>query len=213
LGLRQTPNGSATSTEDAVAIATKIGYPALVRPSFVLGGRAMELVYNEEDLRRYMTSAIEVTPDRPVLVDRFLEDAIEVDVDCISDGENTVIGAIMEHIEEAGIHSGDSACVIPTFSLPQKVLEEISAATRAMARELKVQGLMNVQFAVKGEDAYVLEVNPGASRTVPFVSKAIGVPLAKLAAKVMAGKSLPDLGFIKEVVPKHYSANEAGFPL
>src|SRR5438876_2810688 len=184
LGLRQTPNGSATSTEAAVGIAKKVGYPVLVRPSFVLGGRAMELVYNEGDLRRYMASAIEVTPDRPVLIDRFLEDAIEVDVDCISDGETTVIGAIMEHIEEAGIHSGDSACVIPPFSLSQKVLDEISAATEAMARELKVRGLMNVQFAVKGDDAYVLEVNPRASRTVPFVSKAIGVPLAKAKIKV-----------------------------
>jgi len=212
LGLRQTPSGSAVTTDEAAAIANKTGYPVLVRPSFVLGGRAMELVYNEEDLRRYMTSAIEVTPDRPVLVDRFLEDAIEVDVDCISDGETTVIGAIMEHIEEAGIHSGDSACVIPTFSLPQKVLEEISAATRAMARELNVQGLMNVQFAVKGEDVYILEVNPRASRTVPFVSKAIGVPLAKLAAKVMAGKSLRELGFTREIVPKHYSVKEAVFP-
>ena len=212
LGLRQTPNGSATSTEDAVAIARKIGYPALVRPSFVLGGRAMELVYNEEDLRRYMASAIEVTPDRPVLIDRFLEDAIEVDVDCISDGEATVIGAIMEHIEEAGIHSGDSACVIPTFSLSQEVLEEISAATRAMARELNVRGLMNVQFAVKGDNVYVLEVNPRASRTVPFVSKAIGVPLAKLAAKVMTGKSLRELGFTEEIVPKHFSVKEAVFP-
>ncbi len=212
LGLRQTPNGSATSTEDAIAIARKIGYPVLVRPSFVLGGRAMELVYNEEDLRRYMASAIEVTPDRPVLIDRFLEDAIEVDVDCISDGETTVIGAIMEHIEEAGIHSGDSACVIPTFSLSQDVLDEISAATKAMARELNVRGLMNVQFAVKGDDVYVLEVNPRASRTVPFVSKAIGVPLAKLAAKVMTGKSLRDLGFTTEVVPKHFSVKEAVFP-
>ncbi|PYK55189.1 MAG: carbamoyl phosphate synthase large subunit [Verrucomicrobia bacterium] len=212
LGLRQTPNGSATSTEDAVAIARKIGYPVLVRPSFVLGGRAMELVYNEEDLRRYMASAIEVTPDRPVLIDRFLEDAIEVDVDCISDGETTVIGAIMEHIEEAGIHSGDSACVIPTFSLSQDVLDEISAATKAMARELNVRGLMNVQFAVKGDDVYVLEVNPRASRTVPFVSKAIGVPLAKLAAKVMTGKLLRDLGFTTEVVPKHFSVKEAVFP-
>ena len=212
LGLRQTPNGSATSTEDAVAIARKIGYPALVRPSFVLGGRAMELVYNEEDLRRYMASAIEVTPDRPVLIDRFLEDAIEVDVDCISDGETTVIGAIMEHIEEAGIHSGDSACVIPTFSLSQEVLDEISAATRAMARELNVRGLMNVQFAVKGDNVYVLEVNPRASRTVPFVSKAIGVPLAKLAAKVMTGKSLRELGFTREIVPKHFSVKEAVFP-
>ncbi len=212
LGLRQTPNGSATNTEKAVAIARKIGYPALVRPSFVLGGRAMELVYNEEDLRRYMASAIEVTPDRPVLIDRFLEDAIEVDVDCISDGETTVIGAIMEHIEEAGIHSGDSACVIPTFSLSQKVLDEISTATKAMARELNVRGLMNVQFAVKGDDVYVLEVNPRASRTVPFVSKAIGVPFAKLAAKVMTGKSLRQLGFTEEIVPKHFSVKEAVFP-
>jgi carbamoyl-phosphate synthase large subunit len=212
LGVRQTPNGSATNTEEAVAIARKIGYPVLVRPSFVLGGRAMELVYNEEDLQRYMASAIEVTPDRPVLIDRFLEDAIEVDVDCISDGETTVIGAIMEHIEEAGIHSGDSACVIPTFSLSQKVVDEISAATKAMAQELNVRGLMNAQFAVKGDDVYVLEVNPRASRTVPFVSKAIGVPLAKLAAKVMTGKSLRELGLTKEVVPKHFSVKEAVFP-
>ena len=212
LGLRQTPNGSATSTKEAVAIAKQIGYPVLVRPSFVLGGRAMELVYTETDLKRYMTSAIEVMPDRPVLIDRFLEDAIEVDVDCISDGETTVIGAIMEHIEEAGIHSGDSACVIPTFSLSQKVLDEISSATKAMARELNVRGLMNVQFAVKGDDVYVLEVNPRASRTVPFVSKAIGVPLAKLAAKVMTGKSLRELGFTKEIVPQHFSVKEAVFP-
>jgi carbamoyl-phosphate synthase large subunit len=212
LGLRQTPNGSAISTKEAVTIAKKIGYPVLVRPSFVLGGRAMELVYNEQDLRRYMASAVEVTPDRPVLIDRFLEDAIEVDVDCISDGETTAIGAIMEHIEEAGIHSGDSACVIPTFSLSQKVLDEISAATKAMARELNVRGLMNVQFAVKGDDVYVLEVNPRASRTVPFVSKAIGVPLAKLAAKVMVGRSLRELGFTNEVVPKHFSVKEAVFP-
>ena len=212
LELRQTPSGSAVSADEAVAIANKIGYPILVRPSFVLGGRAMELVYNEEDLRRYMASAIEVTPDRPVLVDRFLEDAIEVDVDCISDGETTVIGAIMEHIEQAGIHSGDSACVIPTFSLPKKVLDEISSATKAMARELNVRGLMNVQFAVKGQDVYVLEVNPRASRTVPFVSKAIGVPLAKLAAKVMAGKTLRELEFTKELVPKHFSVKEAVFP-
>jgi len=212
LGLRQTPNGSATSTKEAVAIAKKIGYPVLVRPSFVLGGRAMELVYTETDLRRYMTNAIEVTPDRPVLIDRFLEDAIEVDVDCISDGETTVIGAIMEHIEEAGIHSGDSACVVPTFSLSQKVLDEISSATKAMARELNVRGLMNVQFAVKGDEVYVLEVNPRASRTVPFVSKAIGIPLAKLAAKVMTGNSLRELGFTKEIVPKHFSVKEAVFP-
>jgi carbamoyl-phosphate synthase large subunit len=212
LGLRQTPSGSAVNTEQAVAIAKKVGYPVLVRPSFVLGGRAMELVYNEEDLRRYMTTAIEVTPDRPVLVDRFLEDAIEVDVDCISDGETTVIGAIMEHIEEAGIHSGDSACVIPTFSLSKEILDDISTATKAMARELNVRGLMNVQFAVKGDEVYVLEVNPRASRTVPFVSKAIGVPLAKLAAKVMAGKTLRELGFTKEIIPQHFSVKEAVFP-
>jgi carbamoyl-phosphate synthase large subunit len=212
LGLRQTPNGSAVNTDEAVAIANKIGYPVLVRPSFVLGGRAMELVYHEEDLRRYMTSAVEITPDRPVLVDRFLEDAIEVDVDCICDGKIAVIGAIMEHIEQAGIHSGDSACVIPTFSLSQKILGEISFATKAMARELNVRGLMNVQFAVKGEDVYVLEVNPRASRTVPFVSKAIGVPLAKLAAQVMTGQTLTELGFTKEIVPKHFSVKEAVFP-
>jgi carbamoyl-phosphate synthase large subunit len=212
LGLRQTPSGSAVTEKEAVAIAGRIGYPVLVRPSFVLGGRAMELVYNEQDLSRYMASAIEASPERPVLVDRFLEDAIEVDVDCISDGDTTVIGAIMEHIEEAGIHSGDSACVIPTFSLPKKVLNEIAAATKAMAGELHVRGLMNVQFAVKGDVVYVLEVNPRASRTIPFVSKAIGVPLAKLAAKVMTGKTLRELGFTKEIVPGHFSVKEAVFP-
>jgi carbamoyl-phosphate synthase large subunit len=212
LGLRQTPSGSAVSPEEAISIAERIGFPVLVRPSFVLGGRAMELVYNVDDLRRYMENAIEVSPDRPVLVDRFLEDAIEVDVDCIADGTTSVIGAIMEHIEQAGIHSGDSACVIPTFSLPDAVLREIEVATKAMARELKVCGLMNVQFAVKDEDVYVLEVNPRASRTVPFVSKAIGVPLAKLAAKIMTGKTLVELGFTKEIVPEHFSVKEAVFP-
>ncbi len=212
LGLRQTPSGSATSEDEAVAIADRIGYPVLVRPSFVLGGRAMELVYHAEDLRRYMRSAIEVSPERPVLVDRFLEDAIEVDVDCIADGEIAVVGAIMEHIEEAGIHSGDSACVIPTFSLTRQILDEITSATKAMAMELKVRGLMNVQFAVKGDKLYVLEVNPRASRTVPFVSKAIGVPLAKLAAKVMTGEMLRALGFTEEIVPSHYSVKEAVFP-
>jgi carbamoyl-phosphate synthase large subunit len=212
LGLRQTPSGSAISADEAVAVAERIGFPVLVRPSFVLGGRAMELVYNVEDLRRYMQNAIEVSPNRPILVDRFLEDAIEVDVDCIADGETSVIGAIMEHIEQAGIHSGDSACVIPTFSLSEAVLKEIASATKAMARQLNVCGLMNVQFAVKDEDVYVLEVNPRASRTVPFVSKAIGVPLAKLAAKVMTGKTLTELGFTKEIVPQHFSVKEAVFP-
>jgi len=212
LGLRQTPSGSAVSADEAIAIAKRIGYPVLVRPSFVLGGRAMELVYDAKDLRRYMQNAIEVSPDRPVLVDRFLEDAMEVDVDCISDGEIIVLGAIMEHIEQAGIHSGDSACVIPTFTLSENVIHEITRATKAMARELNVRGLMNVQFAVKGENVYILEVNPRASRTIPFVSKAIGVPLAKLAAKVMTGKTLSELGFTKEIVPAHFSVKEAVFP-
>jgi carbamoyl-phosphate synthase large subunit len=212
LGLNQPPNGVATTEEEAVKVGARIGYPVLVRPSFVLGGRAMEIVYQEEDLRRYIRTAVEASPERPVLVDRFLEDAIEVDVDCISDGQITVIGAIMQHIEEAGIHSGDSACVIPAFSLSNKVLGTIESATKAMARELDVRGLMNVQFAIKDEEVYVLEVNPRASRTVPFVSKAIGVPLAKIAAKVMAGKSLKELGFTQEIVPKHYSVKEAVFP-
>src|SRR5580693_7121285 len=212
LGLNQPPNGTATNEQEAVNVANAIGYPVLVRPSFVLGGRAMEIVYQEDDLRRYIRTAVEASPERPVLVDRFLEDAIEVDVDCISDGEVSVIGAIMQHIEEAGIHSGDSACVIPSFSLSATVLSAIASATKAMARELEVRGLMNVQFAVKDDEVYVLEVNPRASRTVPFVSKAIGVPLAKLAAKVMAGKTLSEVGFTREVIPAHYSVNEAVFP-
>ena len=212
LGLNQPPNGIATTEEEAVKVGARIGYPVLVRPSFVLGGRAMEIVYQEEDLRRYIRTAVEASPERPVLVDRFLEDAIEVDVDCISDGQITVIGGIMQHIEEAGIHSGDSACVIPAFSLSDKVLGTIESATKAMASELDVRGLMNVQFAIKDEEVYVLEVNPRASRTVPFVSKAIGIPLAKIAAKVMAGKSLKELGFTREIVPKHYSVKEAVFP-
>lgn len=172
----------------------------------------MEIVYQEDDLRRYIRTAVEASPERPVLVDRFLEDAIEVDVDCIADGETVVIGAIMQHIEEAGIHSGDSACVIPAFSLSERVLAVIADATKAMAKELDVRGLMNVQFAVKEEEVFVLEVNPRASRTVPFVSKAIGVPLAKLAAKVMAGNTLTQLGFTKESVPRHFSVKEAVFP-
>ncbi len=212
LGLNQPPSGTATNEIEAVKVARTIGYPVLVRPSFVLGGRAMEIVYSEDDLRRYIRTAVEASPERPVLVDRFLEDAIEVDVDCIADGEIAVIGAIMQHIEQAGIHSGDSACVIPTFSLSPEVLAAIEGATKAMAKELQVRGLMNVQFAVKAEEVYVLEVNPRASRTVPFVSKAIGVPLAKLAAKVMAGKTLTELGFTKEIIPQHFSVKEAVFP-
>jgi len=212
LGIRQTSGGTATNEDEAVAVANRVEYPVLVRPSFVLGGRAMELVHNEADLRRYIRTAVEASPERPVLVDHFLEDATEVDVDCISDGETVVIGAIMEHIEQAGIHSGDSACVIPPFSLSDKVKAEIAEATKRMARALKVVGLMNVQFAVQKEQVYVLEVNPRASRTAPFVSKAIGVPLPKLAAKVMAGAKLADLGFTREVIPPHYSVKEAVFP-
>jgi carbamoyl-phosphate synthase large subunit len=212
LGLQQAPAGTAVSADEAVEIAKEIGYPVLVRPSFVLGGRAMMIVYNDEALREYMKGAVDAGPDRPVLVDRFLEDATEVDVDCISDGETTVVGAIMEHIEEAGIHSGDSACVIPSFSLSDPMREEISAAAKDLANELEVRGLMNIQFAVKDEELYVIEVNPRASRTVPFVSKAIGVPLAKLAAKVMAGEKLVDLGFTESIHPEHYSVKEAVFP-
>ena len=212
LKLLQTPSGTATNEAEAIAVADRIGYPVLVRPSFVLGGRAMEIVYNEDDLRRYIRNAVEASPERPILVDRFLEDAAEVDVDCISDGQQAVIGAIMEHIEQAGIHSGDSACVIPAFSLTEHVKTEIARATKAMAKELNVRGLMNVQFAVKDEKVYVLEVNPRASRTVPFVSKAIGVPLAKYAARIMAGETLADIGFHEEIIPAHFSVKEAVFP-
>lgn len=212
LELNQAPSGTATSLEEALEITKRIGYPSLVRPSFVLGGRAMQIVYTDAELTQYMSSAVEATPDRPVLVDRFLEDATEVDVDCISDGETTVIGAIMEHIEEAGIHSGDSACVIPPFSLTPKMQDRIRDAAKKLAKALNVRGLMNMQLAVKGDDLYVIEVNPRASRTAPFVSKAIGVPLPKLAAKIMTGKTLKELGFTEEVHPTHHSVKEAVFP-
>jgi carbamoyl-phosphate synthase large subunit len=212
LGLNQPPNGTATNEDEAVEAAAKVGYPVLVRPSFVLGGRAMQIVYSDDELRYYMRNAVAASPERPVLIDRFLDDATEVDVDCIADGETAVIGAIMEHIEQAGVHSGDSACVIPAPTLSEKVKDEIRAATIKMAKALDVRGLMNVQFAVKDEIVYVLEVNPRASRTVPFVSKAIGVPLAKLAAKIMTGMKLKDLGFTREIIPTHYSLKEAVFP-
>ena len=212
LGLRQPPNATATGEEEALLAAEKIGYPVLVRPSFVLGGRAMQIVYSPRDLRHYMRHAVEASQERPVLVDRFLDDAIEVDVDCIADGETVVIGGIMQHIEEAGIHSGDSACVIPTYSLSEKVLQEIRSATKSLALRLGVRGLMNVQFAVKDEILYVLEVNPRASRTAPFVSKTIGVSLPRLAAKVMAGMTLKELGFTKEILPRHFAVKEAVFP-
>jgi carbamoyl-phosphate synthase large subunit len=184
----------------------------VVRPSYVLGGRAMRIVYNEKGIREFMSSAIIVSSQHPVLIDKFLKDAIEVDVDAISDGEVTIIGGIMEHIEEAGIHSGDSACVLPPHSLSAEMVGEIREASKAMAQELNVIGLMNVQFAVKDSELYVLEVNPRASRTVPFVSKATGVPLAKLATKVMMGMKLADLGLIKEVEVSHWAVKEAVFP-
>ena len=212
LNLKQAEAGTATSEEEAIGVAQRIGYPVLVRPSFVLGGRAMVIVYDDQELRSYMRSAVEASPERPVLVDRFLEDATEIDVDVISDGETSVVGAIMEHIEQAGIHSGDSACVIPPFSISDQIKEEISTASKALAKKLQVKGLMNIQFAVKDEKLFVIEVNPRASRTVPFVSKTIGVPLAKLAAKVMVGEKLKDLGFTKEIIPDHYSVKEAVFP-
>jgi carbamoyl-phosphate synthase large subunit len=216
LNLRQPPNGIAIDAEGACRIAEGIGFPVLVRPSYVLGGRAMVICYDTESVRRYMTEAVNASPDRPVLIDKFLEDAIEVDVDAISDGVTTVVGGVMEHIEEAGVHSGDSACVLPPYSLPANVVAEIKQATHALAKALQVCGLMNIQFAVKHDgghyEVYILEVNPRASRTSPFVSKATNVSLAKLAAKVMVGKTLRELGLTQEVLPKHISVKESVFP-
>ncbi len=220
LNIPQPPNGLATNVEEALAASKKLGFPVLVRPSFVLGGRAMQIVYSDAELQHYMRFAVEASPERPVLVDKFLEDATEVDVDCIADvgqfkrtGDGTiVIGGILEHIEFAGVHSGDAAMVLPPHTLSKKVIETIRESTHAMARELKVAGLMNVQYAVKDEKVFVLEVNPRASRTVPFVSKAIGVPLAKLAAKVMAGRNLKELGFTREIQPKYWAVKESVFP-
>ena len=212
IGLKQAEAGTAVSEDEAVAIADRIGYPVLVRPSFVLGGRGMMIVYNDEELKTYIKNATDIAPDRPILVDRFLENATEIDVDCISDGETSVVGAIMQHIEQAGIHSGDSACVIPAFSLSDKIKNEILIGAKSLAKELEVRGLMNIQFAVKDDELYVIEVNPRASRTVPFVSKSIGIPLAKLAAKIMVGEKLVDLGFTEEVLPPCFCVKEAVFP-
>jgi len=217
LNIPQPPNGLATNEAEALVASKELGYPVLVRPSFVLGGRAMQIVYSDAELQHYMRFAVEASPERPVLVDKFLEDATEVDVDCITDvglpnGGTIVIGGMLEHIEFAGVHSGDAAMVLPPHTLSDRVISTIRDYTHAMARELKVIGLMNVQYAVKGETVYVLEVNPRASRTVPFVSKTIGFPLAKLAAKVMTGKTLKELGFVNEVWPPYWAVKESVFP-
>jgi len=220
LDIPQPPNGIATNEAEALAVSRELGYPVLVRPSFVLGGRAMQIVYSDAELAHYMRFAVEASPERPVLVDKFLEDAIEVDVDCIADvglypnadQGRVVIGGMLEHIEFAGVHSGDAAMVLPPHTLSEETIATIRQYTHAMARELRVAGLMNVQYAVKDGRVYVLEVNPRASRTVPFVSKAIGVPLAKLAAKVMAGKTLDELGFTEEIRPAYWAVKESVFP-
>ena len=212
LALRRPPGGTARSSTEAAKIASTLGFPVLVRPSYVLGGRAMEIVHNQKSLAQYMQTAVTVSPEHPVLVDRFLNDAIEVDVDAVSDGEIVVIAGVLEHIEEAGVHSGDSACSLPPYSLSESIVAEIIDSTKKLALELGVKGLMNVQYAVKGSDVYVIEVNPRASRTVPFVSKAIGIPVAKLAARVMSGETLESIGWTSEIWPSHYSVKEAVFP-
>jgi carbamoyl-phosphate synthase large subunit len=212
LGLKQPANRTARSEAEAMKLAEKVGFPMVVRPSYVLGGRAMEIVYDPDDLQRYMEAAVKVSEDTPVLLDRFLENAIELDVDAICDGEQVFIGGIMEHIEQAGVHSGDSACSLPPYSLGDDILDEVREQTAALAHGLNVVGLMNVQFAVQNGDVYLLEVNPRASRTVPFVSKATGLPLAKIAARCMAGKTLAEQGVTEERVPEYYSVKEAVFP-
>ena len=212
LGLKQPPNRTARNVEDGVRLAEEIGYPLVVRPSYVLGGRAMEIVFNVDELRRYMTEAVSVSNESPVLLDRFLNDAIEVDIDAIYDGETTLMGGIMEHIEQAGVHSGDSACCIPPHTLTEATQARLQKQIEMMAKELQVRGLMNTQFAIQGDDIYVLEVNPRASRTVPFVSKATGRPLAKIAASVMAGRSLKEQGVVRSLCSDFFTVKEPVFP-
>ena len=212
LGILQPESGIANSSDEALKLSTIIGYPIIVRPSYVLGGRAMEVAYSENDLIKYLNEAVSVSNKRPVLIDKFLNDAKEVDVDAISDGENVVICGILEHIEEAGVHSGDSTMVLPPYSLDQNLINEIIEKSKTIALRLKVKGLMNIQYAVKENSIYIIEVNPRASRTVPFISKAIGVPIAKIASKVMAGKKLTELNFTKETVIKHFAVKESVFP-
>jgi carbamoyl-phosphate synthase large subunit len=212
LGLRQPPNRTASDPVQALELAEEVGYPLVVRPSYVLGGRAMEIVYGREDLSRYMREAVRVSNDSPVLLDRFLDDAVEVDVDAVCDGTDVLIGGIMEHIEQAGVHSGDSACSLPPYTLSAKIQRQLAEQVTLMARELEVRGLMNTQFAVKGDDIYIIEVNPRASRTVPFVSKATSLPLAKIAARVMTGKTLRQQGITRPCVPAYFSVKEAVFP-
>ena len=212
LGLKQPINITARSKEQAVVIADKIGFPLVVRPSYVLGGRAMEIVYDKESLESYMQTAVQVSNDSPVLLDSFLDHAIEVDIDVVCDGKDVVIGGIMEHIEQAGIHSGDSACSLPPYSLSHRVLDEMRRQVKLMAKELNVVGLMNAQLAYQDDEIYIIEVNPRASRTIPFVSKATGIALANIAVRAMTGISLKDQGFITEFIPKHYSVKESVFP-
>ncbi|MEQ8937530.1 MAG: ATP-grasp domain-containing protein, partial [Gammaproteobacteria bacterium] len=212
LGLKQPPNRTARTLDDAIKKAEEIGYPIVVRPSYVLGGRAMEIVFNEDDLRNYMDNAVKVSHKSPVLLDRFLDDAIEVDVDAVSDGKDVCIAGIMQHIEQAGVHSGDSACSLPPYSLSDDILDKLADQVGAMGRGLKVIGLMNTQFAIQGDDIYVLEVNPRASRTIPFVSKATGMPIAKIAVNCMVGNTLSAQGISEIPVPEYFSVKESVFP-
>jgi len=212
LGLKQPPNATARSTDQAINAAKELGYPLVVRPSYVLGGRAMEIVFNEEGLNRYMKEAVSVSNDSPVLLDRFLDDAVEMDVDAIYDGERVLIGGLMEHIEQAGVHSGDSACSLPPYDLSKELQDQLREQVAKMAEALGVRGLMNTQFAIQGTDIYVLEVNPRASRTAPFVSKATGYALAKIAARVMVGQTLEQQGITEERIPDYFSVKEAVFP-